>query len=221
MPRRLPPVLTFTLDDGTPVALRAVMPADRERIRAGFETLSEDTRTLRFLAPIAHLSEEQLRYFTEVDHVDHVAWGALDLREAGNPGFGVGRWVQLPEAPHVAEFSLTVADGAQGHGLGALLLAVLYVVGASLEVRALRGVIARANGKMVHWMHRLGATPAPDDAADDSAVTLDLPVTPDLASLPDNETARHFAALVRLVNAAAAEQALPTNPWRVGLLMRT
>jgi L-amino acid N-acyltransferase YncA len=218
MPRRPPPVLSFVLDDGTPVALRAVMPADRERILAGFEALSEDTRTLRFLAPIAHLSEAQLRYFTEVDHVDHVAWGALDLRETGNPGFGVGRWVRLPEAPGVAEYSLTVADEAQGHGLGALLFAVLYVLAATLEVRTLRGVIARTNGRMVQWMRRLGARPVDDGDPMDSAVTLDLPVTPDLASLPDNETARHFAALVGQVRRASVEHALPTNPWRIGLL---
>jgi len=209
-------VLTFTLDDGTPVALRAVMPADRERIRAGFETLSEDTRTLRFLAPIAHLSDDQLRYFTEVDHVDHVAWGALDLRETGNPGFGVGRWVRLPGQPGVAEYALTVADGAQGHGLGALLFAVLYVLAGTLEIHTLRGLIARTNGRMTRWMVRLGAVVVEEDLTDD-ALTLDLPVVA-LDELPDTPTGAHFAALVRRVHRACIEEALPTNPWRVGLL---
>lgn len=220
MPRRPPPVLSFELDDGTPVALRAVMPADRERILVGFEALSADTRALRFLAPIAHLSEEQLRYFTEVDHVDHVAWGALDLRETGNPGFGVGRFVRLADERHIAEFSITIADEAQGQGLGALLLAVLYVVGGTLEVRALRGIVARVNGRMVRWMRRLGAT-TPEGTDDDMGeLTLDLAISHDLSALPDNDTARHFAALVRVVRTAAADEALPTNPWRVGLLSR-
>ena len=171
-----PPVLHLTLADGRPVALRPVVPEDRDRLAEGFAELSEESRRLRFLGSVSSLSEASLRYLTEVDHVDHVAWGALDLTDPDAPGFGVGRWIRLAGEPDAAEFSVTVLDTAQGLGVGKLLLAVLSVVAQTLGVRVLRGLVGRENERMSTWLRRLGATTR--GAGQDLVMDVPVPVDP-------------------------------------------
>ena len=62
-----------TLTDGTPVRLRPLGPADRERLRAGFERLSPESRYRRFLSPTPRLTERMLTYLTDTDGWNHVA----------------------------------------------------------------------------------------------------------------------------------------------------
>ena len=172
-----PPVLRLTLHDGHPVALRPIVPSDRDRLKAGFEQLSGDSRRLRFLGAVSSLTDASLRYLTEVDGHNHVAWGALDLADLGAPGFGVGRFVRLAEASDVAEFSLTVLDSAQGYGVGQLLLAVLAVEAPRVGVGVLRGVVGRDNERMTTWLRRLGASSRGD--GQDLVMDLVLPPDPD------------------------------------------
>ena len=159
------------------MALRPVVRADRDRLARGFAELSEESRRLRFLGSVSTLSDAALRYLTDVDHVDHVAWGALDLSDPDAPGFGVGRWIRLTAEPDVAEFSVTVLDTAQGLGVGKLLLAVLSVVAEEKDVRALRGLVGRENDRMSAWLRRLGAS----TRADGQDLVMDVPVPVDAA----------------------------------------
>lgn len=192
----MPPILRLDLPDGHPVALRAVVPADRDRLADGFDALSETSRRLRFLGSVSSLSPEALRYLTAVDHIDHVAWGVLDLADPERPGFGVGRFVRLGAEPHVAEFSLTVADRAQGRGVGQTLLALLCVLAPTVGVGTLRGVVGRENDRMVAWLQRLGAT----TVADGQDLVLDVPTAVDPAQ---SESAAAFAAVVERIRKAA------------------
>lgn len=178
----------MTLPDGRPVALRPVVASDRERLAEGFSELSAESRRLRFLGSVSVLSDAQLRYFTDVDGHDHVAWGVLDLADPERPGLGIGRFVRLREAPEVAEFSVTVLDTDQSSGVGTLLLAVLAVVAPTVGVRTLRGVVGRENDRMATWLRRLGATPRP--GTDDLTLDLGVPVDP-----ARNASATEFAAV--------------------------
>lgn len=187
-----PPVLRLTLRDGHPVALRPVVASDRDRLAAGFDQLSADSRRLRFLGSVSSLSDAHLRYLTDVDGHDHVAWGALDLEDPEAPGFGVGRFVRLSDDPTTAEFSLTVLDTAQGYGVGQLLLAVLAVVAPSAGVRTLRGVVGRENERMTRWLRRLGALSA--GSGQDLVMDLHLPIDPDAS-----DSAADFVATTDLI----------------------
>ena len=169
-----PPYLRLPLRDGTPVGLRPVVREDAGQLLEGFDALSPRSRRFRFLSHLSHLSPEQTQYLTDVDHVNHVAWGALDLSGPEPAGVGIGRMVRLPEASGVAEFSLTVLDSAQGRGLGSLLLALLTVLARPLGIRVLRGYVARDNTRMVEWLLRLGARSS-DEGGD---LVLDLPTSP-------------------------------------------
>ena len=197
-----PPVLRLTLSDGRPVALRPVVPSDRDRLAEGFDALSAASRRFRFLGSVNELTETHLRYFTEVDGVDHVAWGALDLTHPEAPGFGVGRFVRLHASPDVAEFSLTVLDTAQGLGVGKLLLAVLAVEAPRVGVACLRGVIARDNARMLGWMRRLGAETV--ESGEDVVMDIAVPVSPEASS-----TARGFVETTEAVAAGMRSAGYP------------
>jgi RimJ/RimL family protein N-acetyltransferase len=82
--------------------------------------LSPRSARLRFLAPKNHLTLAELRYLTEVDHVDHYALVAV-LADDPTTMAGVGRWVRDAEQPDGAEVAIVVGDCHQGLGLGTAL----------------------------------------------------------------------------------------------------
>ena len=86
----------------------------------GMASLSPRSARLRFLAPKNHLTLAELRYLTEVDHVDHYALVAV-LADDPTTMAGVGRWVRDGEHPDAAEVAVVVGDCHQGQGLGTAL----------------------------------------------------------------------------------------------------
>jgi GNAT superfamily N-acetyltransferase len=112
------------LADGTLLLIRPIRPDDKGLLTDGIARLSQRTLTRRFLSPKTRLSPAELRYLTEVDGHDHVAYVALT---AGEPRHlvAVGRWVRSHERPRVAEVAFVVGDSWQGRGVGSLLAAAL------------------------------------------------------------------------------------------------
>ncbi len=97
------------LRDGSAVLIRPVRPADDGLLADGFARLSDRSRRMRFLGPKEALSAAELRYFTDVDHRDHEALGALDHARGG--GVGIARYLRDREDPYAAEIAVTVIDG--------------------------------------------------------------------------------------------------------------
>ena len=75
-----------TLRDGSRVRIRQGHRADRELLLRGFERLSSESRYRRFLVPVAALTDEMVRYLTEIDHHDHEAMIASTRRRARGSG---------------------------------------------------------------------------------------------------------------------------------------
>ncbi len=55
------------LDDGTHVTLRHIRPSDMAELKRGFDALSSPSRYRRFQYAIGALSNDALRYLTNVD----------------------------------------------------------------------------------------------------------------------------------------------------------
>jgi len=190
--------LQFTLHDGTQVLLRPVIPDDRERIQNGMAALSSESRYLRFFTSAARLSDQQLRYFSEVDQRNHVAWIALDSSNPKHPGLGVARFARTKEEPTIAEMAFVVIDACQCRGLGTNLLAVLYVMAGALGVQVLRAIVLNENTRVSNWLRGLGAT----GSCERSEYRLDLTVHCDLALLPRTTSGENFKRTIEAVQTA-------------------
>ncbi|MBV9325503.1 MAG: GNAT family N-acetyltransferase [Chloroflexi bacterium] len=137
-----------TLREETRVLFRPIRPWDKARLLDAFERLSPTSRYRRFLAPVQVLSEEQLRYFSEPDFVDHVAWVAELPELPGRPLAGVGRWIRSRTDPQIAEIALTVVDAYQHQGLGTRLLRLLADSAARRGVRTFEAWVLYDNQPM-------------------------------------------------------------------------
>ena len=186
------------LRDGRYVRVRPIRPEDRDRLRVGLHQLSAASRYHRFLAALSELSAEQLRYLTEVDQVNHLAWIALDPALAGEPAVGVARCIRVPEDPAMAEVAVTVLDAYQGRGLGTLLLGLLSRSAAAQGIRTFRAYVHEDNDAMLRIFRDLGAKVG---RADVGVCQLDIPVPEDPETLPDTPTGRVFKAVAARVGA--------------------
>jgi RimJ/RimL family protein N-acetyltransferase len=185
------------LRDGTDVLIRPVRPEDRPLFVAGFERLSEESRHQRFLAYKRRLTERELAYFTEVDHEDHEAIGAL--HPGTGEGLGVARYVRLEPGGEQAEAAVVVADAWQGRGLGTALLRRLAERAAAAGVRTFCASVLTENRRMLRLVERLGEVRR---RADDGQV-VQLDVALDVYS---------WAPLEDFLR-AAARAPLALQPW--------
>lgn len=113
-------VNSVVLRDGSVVLIRQVQSGDAPLLADGFARLSAESRQLRFLMSKTRLTPAELRYFTEIDHHDHEALGALN--PVDGRGLGVARYIRHAEDPEGAEVAVTVIDEWQRRGLGTALL---------------------------------------------------------------------------------------------------
>jgi RimJ/RimL family protein N-acetyltransferase len=145
------------LRDGSKVVIRQVHRDDAPLLADGFARLGPESRRLRFLRRKDELSAAELRYFTDVDHHDHEALGALDHAAGG--GVGIARYVRDASDPQSAEIALTVVDDWQGRGLGTELLAQLSGRARAAGIRRFTALVSADNAAMTALLRRLCADP--------------------------------------------------------------
>jgi GNAT superfamily N-acetyltransferase len=162
------------LSDGSEVLVRAVRPEDKPLFVAGWSALSDASVHARFLAARPTLSVDELAFFTEIDHVDHEAIGALD--PATGNGVGVARYVRELERPHVAEAAVTVVDAWQHRGLGGKLLRRLCARAAENRIRVFSATLFAANDAMLALFERLGEVTVTRRDGATIEITVELPV---------------------------------------------
>jgi GNAT superfamily N-acetyltransferase len=95
------------------------------------------------LTPKTELSPAELRDFTDLDHHDHEALGALN--HADGRGVGIARYVCAADDPQAAEIAVTLIDDWQGRGLGTELVAQLSECARSEGIRRFTALVAADN----------------------------------------------------------------------------
>jgi RimJ/RimL family protein N-acetyltransferase len=146
---------TVVLRDGSAVLIRQVHSADAPLLADGFTRLSAQSRQMRFLTRKKELSPAELRYFTDIDHHDHEALGALDHNDGR--GVGIARYVRDAEDPHAAEIAVTIIDDWQGRGLGTELLAQLADRARQEGVRRFTALVAEDNKAIAGLLRNVSA----------------------------------------------------------------
>jgi GNAT superfamily N-acetyltransferase len=182
-----------TLRDGTRILVRPILPQDKGRLREGLARLSRASRYRRFMSSLDTLSDQQLRYLTEIDYGDHMALVALDPAQPADPGLGVARYIRLPEDPTAAEAAVVVLDEQQGRGVGTILLEGLAQSARAHGIRRFRGYVLPENAPMVEILRDLGATVVQEG----SMLRVDVPIPASAEALPDTPTGRVFKSLAR------------------------
>jgi GNAT superfamily N-acetyltransferase len=191
-----------TLRDGTRLTLRCIEPDDKQRLRDGLRHYSPATLYRRFFAPVTELSPEQLKFLTEVDQVDHVAWLVLDDDHPELPGIGVTRWVRLQDEPTIAETALIVQDAYQGRGIGTLLFALLNETARAGGVATLRSLVLNENNRFIATLVAYGATLKHENHG---LMRVDLPVYSELdATGTQRIPSQVYAAAIAEVRARLA-----------------
>jgi RimJ/RimL family protein N-acetyltransferase len=144
--RSAPAGTPIVLRDGSHVLVRQVQSADAPLLADGFARLSAASRWMRFLTPKKELSPAELSYFTDLDHHDHEALGALD--NGDGRGAGIARFIRHADDPYAADIAVTIVDDWQGRGLGSELLARLSDRARQEGIRRFTALVAAENVAM-------------------------------------------------------------------------
>ena len=164
-----------TLEDGGRVLIREVRAEDKALFVAGWERFGDESRHRRFLSPKVRLTDRELAFFTELDHDDHEALGAIhaDTRE----GLGVARYVRLSERPDTAEAAVSVIDAWQGRGLGGILLERLAEQAAAHGIEHFSASLFASNRSMLALFSRLGSMEVTRDGSSTLEIDVELPAS--------------------------------------------
>jgi len=153
----------FTDDGELTIGLRPIHPNDKPALLAGFERLSDESRYQRFLAPMERLTSRQVRYLTEVDHVNHFAWAAgIRSVDGEEIGVGVARYVRHSDDRSAAEAAVVVADDFRQRGIGTLLVEALLEVAHDRDIAEITAFMFAENAAAVRIFERLGSAISPD-----------------------------------------------------------
>lgn len=122
--------------------VRRVTPRDAAELERFYAALSPQSRVWRFHAATRGIGRANAERFAAVDHV------VRDGFVATEDGRVVGHLTLEPLAPGVNEVAVAVADRAQRHGVGTLLLAAGFASARLRHVRRLVGWVSFDNAAM-------------------------------------------------------------------------
>ena len=127
---------------------------------------SQQSLYRRFFGAKKYFTEKEIRFFLNVDFINHVALVAV-AEEDGHPTIvGGGRYVVI--APGTAEVAFMVVDRYQGQGIGAVLMRHLSLIAREAGLRELTAEVLASNKAMLKVFEKCGL---PLSAKTESAIT--------------------------------------------------
>ena len=145
-----------TLKDGRTVMVRAIRPDDKATILKGIDLLSDDSLYKRFHGAKSGLTDQELKFYTEIDYLHHVALLAV-LKENAQAIAG-GRFIAYDEAlsPRSAELAFAVADNFQGLGAGTIILKHLIHIAREEGIGIFEADVLVGNTAMIRVLEKSG-----------------------------------------------------------------
>ncbi len=188
------------LRDGTPIRLRPILSRDKPEVLRAFERLSMQSRYQRFFSYLRELSPSLLDYLTDLNYVDHFAYGAFDIAQPEPKLIGVARYIRLKAEPHSAEAAIAVIDDYQRRGLGKQLLCALAGAAIGNGISRFLGNALWENRPMLGLLHQAKAQIIPEGSGVLRFV-VDLSVISERINAPDG----FFESLLETIPAIAGE----------------
>ena len=142
-----------TTTDGTPVFIRAIRPADAERLVAFYGRLSEHTAYQRFFTVMKRLPPDWARMLANVDYVTRLALVAEVRTPGGLELVAVARYEPTARADTV-EVAFVVQDGWQNKGLGTILLHDLLRAAQARGIHRFSAWVLATNRRMLDLISR-------------------------------------------------------------------
>jgi RimJ/RimL family protein N-acetyltransferase len=145
-----------TLKDGRSVIVRAIRPDDKATIIQGVNLFSEASVYKRFHGVKSSLSDLELKFYTEIDYLHHVA--LLAELEDSTQAIGGGRFIAHDEAspPRSAELAFAVADEYQGLGAGTIIFKHLIHIAREIGIKIFEADVFRDNTAMIIVFEKSG-----------------------------------------------------------------
>ena len=189
------------LPDGGRIGIRPIRSADKALLSEAFQRLSPESRYRRFFAPLQRLSEQDLRYLTEVDHRDHEALAAIGPEDEI---IGVARYVRSEEQTE-AEVAVVVGDPWQGRGVATALLDRLVDRARESGIDHFIALVLSENEEALELFRHV----APDGSTTRRSASGHVEMLIELPEPGALEDSR-LAGVLRTVAAGA----VAVNPWR-------
>jgi len=145
----------IVLADGARLTVRAIMPEDAQLEREFVDSMSAQSRYMRFMHHQNALSDAMLARFTQIDYDRDMALIALAGDGERQGIVAVARYFPDPDRFN-AEFAVAVGDAWQGRGVGHQLMLRLIDCATAAGYRELSGSILTANGNMLDMVRNLG-----------------------------------------------------------------
>jgi acetyltransferase len=140
---------------GSIVRIRPIEATDARLIRDFVQSLSLETRYLRFMAGVKELSAKVIDRLTRVDHQRDAALIAVANIDGVDRVLGVARYA-LNADGESCDFAIVVADDWQRRGLGSHLLSRLVATASERGLKRIRGDVLAINRPMADFARAHG-----------------------------------------------------------------
>ncbi|MES9970704.1 MAG: GNAT family N-acetyltransferase [Candidatus Thiodiazotropha sp.] len=213
----------ITLKSGENIRLRMVRPSDKAAMLRAFAELSGPSRHKRFFIAKQHLTEDDLRYFTETDGWDHFALGAVMIRDDGREGDGLGvaRCIRLTDDPECAEVAITVIDRMQEKGVGRALLERLVIAAIERGIRRFRFECLAHNLEMQNLVKKVCRVVETRSEGEIIIAETDLPRQIPQSTFSAPEQLFHFYGLFRAMAIQSVDLQMSLSRSAIKRSMRT
>jgi RimJ/RimL family protein N-acetyltransferase len=163
-----------TLKDGRTVIVRAIRPDDKATILKGIDLFSDDSLYKRFHGAKSGLTDQELKFYTEIDYLHHVAL-VVALKENGQV-IGGGRYISYDESlpARSAELAFAVADSFQGLGVGSIVLKHLIIIAREVGVGIFEADVLVESSAMIKVFEKSGLAMTKDYEGRNVHITMTL-----------------------------------------------
>jgi len=141
--------------------IRPISPDDKIPLQVGLQMLSPESIRQRFFSPKKGFSPEELKFLTEVDQDNHLAYVAVHNCEGKQLPAGVIRAIRKKDDNQMAEIGITIVDCYQGKGLGTRLLSAIATRAKEVGITTLYGDYHTSNLKMAKLLEKFSRNHQP------------------------------------------------------------